>query len=181
MHAENAKMYFSDRLCIKYLSVTSMTFSLLCCDGCCTDDIWRILRQAEYAKAMQLDPTGTPLLSNLGALLENTTFVAATATLLPDPLAPGALVTTLKIVNHGAVGGEIRMFWGGTLVLEYEGAPPMSGGGLARAVIPAPRPEFVGPTPEEGELLLTAEDCTFEIEASKMCILFSVVKYLPCS
>ncbi len=124
----------------------------------------RILRQAEYVTALQLDPKGTPELSNLGALLRNTTFVTATATLLPDPLVPGALVTTLDIINHSAVGSGLRMFWGGTLVLEYEGAPPMSEGGLARAVFPAPKPEFIGPTPEEGELLLTAVDCTFEIE-----------------
>jgi hypothetical protein len=127
------------------------------------------LLQAEYSTALQLDPTVVPQLSNLGALLRNSTIVAAAATLLPDPLVPGALATSLEIANHSAVDGGLRMFWGGTLVLEYEGAPPMSEGGLARAVIPAPRPEFVGPTPEEGELLLTAVDCTFEIQARIPC------------
>ena len=140
-------------------------FPLLLCDSHCAEVLYPTLWQAEYFAALQLDPTGTPQLSNLGGLLRNTTFVAATATLIPDPLVPGFLVTTLEVVNNSAVGGGLRMFWGGTLVLEYEGAPPMSEGGLARAVIPAPRPEFVGPTPEEGELLLTAADCSFEIEA----------------
>ncbi len=134
-----------------------------------------VLLQAEFDTALRLDPTGTPQLSNLGALLENTTIIATTSTLIPDPLAPGVLVTTLDIANRS--GGEFRMFWGGTLVLEYEGAPPMSDGGLRRTVIPAPRPEFVGPTPEEGELLLTAVDCAFEIEVRSRLISSTA---LPC-
>ncbi len=63
-----------------------------------------------------------------------------------------------------AVGTQIQLYWGGTLVVEYDGAAPLSSRGPGRIVLLSPRPEFIAPTPDEDQILYTAPFCDFEIQ-----------------
>ena len=113
-----------------------------------------------YNEALRLDPIRTPLLSNLGPLLTNTSLSSAIVSMTRDSTRSGGAFGRLVI------GSQVQLYWGGTLVVEYDGAAPLSGRGPGRLLLASPRPEFIAPTPDEGQLLYTAPFCDFEILVS---------------
>jgi hypothetical protein len=117
--------------------------------------------QVLYSQCSSSDSDVSAQLSNLGALVRSSTVLQTAAALLPT--AGG---TSFSGSASLRAAGNLPVFWGGSVSVEYAAVVPARDGGLVKVFMPSPRPEFIGPTPDEGAVLLTAQDCDFEIQAS---------------